>query len=199
MTTLYLTLGQSGGIYTGKPNSVTGSGTLHKESSGTSEALYQAASDASPTTSTYKVVVVGNAGSILLSNRNGLNTGTWTTVHTAPEALYGVAYGNGRWVAVGHNNRVVVSYDGTTWTESKGAQPGAGWNWITFGNGKFVAVGGQVINGVDTGVAMYSSDGTTWTKAGTGAKYHLQSVAYSPELNVFVAVGTNGSLVSVNG
>jgi len=200
MTTLYLTLGASGGIWTGKPNAQTGTGVLHKETSGTSESLYQSAASNVTTTSTFKAVVVGYGGSILLSNRVGNNTGTWATVHSATQPLLAVAYGNGHWVAAGNNNLVLTSSNGSTWTEKAGAVKGAQWTWAAYGNGTFVVVGGFINKGKDTGVVMFSTDnGATWTRGNAGGASHLQSVAYSPQLNVFVAVGTDGSLVSVNG
>jgi len=299
---LYLTLGQNGGIWNGKPNTVTNTSALVKETSGVSEALYEAASNSPiPTTDvtftatsysgsgttgvfryvtqqvgggvevvtsgekkvanlaqlgwfvtgtgvtkgritsqstaivntttvgstvtrtyevtlvvtsgsfsssssyqfipTFKVVVVGTAGSILLSYRDGDATSTWSKVHQATNGgLEGVAYGDGKWVAVGSNNKVLVSTNGSSWTQSTGSFPGAQWNWITYGNGTFVAVGSATVNGQSLGAVMYSSDGgATWTKGNSGTKSHLQSVAYSPNLNKFVAVGNDGAIVTVNG
>jgi len=200
MAQLYLTLGQNGGIWSGKPNAVTGTGTVYLETSGVTEPLYQAASNASTTTSTFKVVVVGQSGDILSSNRNGDLTSTWSTVHTASKPLQAVAYGNSMWVAGGDNNLVLHSTDGTTWTEAQGAvKTSTTWVWASYGNGKFVMVGTKTLQGKQVGAAQYSTDGINWTEASTGAQYPLQSVAYSPDLNVFVAVGNNGTIVSVNG
>lgn len=196
----YITLGNDGGIWIGKPNTVTNTSPLVKENSGTTEGLYQAACDSTDTSGSFKVVVVGTSGGIYLSNRTGDGPGgTWTKVHQASSELEGVAYGNGRWVAVGRNNLVVTSTNGTTWTESKGAQATAMWNWLAYGAGKFVAVGGGTVNGQSVGAVMYSTDGLTWTKGNAGTSSHLQSVAYSPTLNVFVAVGNNGAIVTVKG
>jgi hypothetical protein len=304
---LYITLGTNGGIWTGKPNTVTNTGTLYKEVSGTTEVLYSSTSngpgnltrnsytatnslgtagsnifqhrykysitngvttviegeagiftsvakgwlvsgtgisggvsmapitnksvsestsssgattyftkDISLTVSStyasfsalgeynfypnYQVVVAGAGGSILLSNRYGLNTGTWSTVYSAGTPLYGSAYGNGRWVVVGEGNKVVTSSDGYTWTARSGSQRAANWNWVAYGNGTFVAVGGAIINGQEIGTVMFSTDnGATWTTGNSGTKNTLSSVAYSPELNKFVAVGANGAIVTVNG
>lgn len=301
MPQLYLTLGQNGGIWINKPNAVTGTGVLVKEASGTTEALYSAASDSPlPTTAvtftattvsasgttgvfryvtqqvgagsetvisgtnaiattaqkgwlvdgtgvssipvvsksnslvssvttgstvtrtydtsvviqsgtfsvsssytfipTTKIVVVGTGGSILLSNRNGTNPGTWQTVHSAGTPLFGIAYGNGSWVAVGQGNKVLTSTDGYTWTTRVGAQKSSDWQWITYGNGTFVAVGGAVVNGQEIGTVMFSTDGgVTWTRGNSGSKKSLSSIAYSPELNKFVAVGVGGAIVTVDG
>ena len=200
MAQLYLTLGQNGGIWSGKPNAVTGTGTIYLETSGVTEPLYQAASNASLTTSTFKVVVVGQSGDILLSNRTGDAPSTWSTVHTASKPLQAVAYGNGMWVAGGNNNLVLHSSNGTSWTEAQGAvKTSTTWAWAAHGNGKFVMVGTKTLQGKPVGAAQYSTDGINWTEATTGAQDPLQSIAYSPDLNVFVAVGDNGTIVSVDG
>lgn len=196
---LYITLGNNGGIWTGKPNAVTGTGVLHKEASGVTEPLYQAATDSDGTQSTFKVVVVGTGGSILLSNRTDDQSGTWAKVHTASRGLCGVAYGNGIWVAVGFGNTVLTSTNGSTWTARTGAMAASDWLWIEYGNGQFVAVGGATVNGQAIGTIMYSTDGITWTKGNPGTSNTLQSVAYSPDLNIFVAVGNNGSIVTAKG
>jgi hypothetical protein len=298
---LYLTVGSNGGIWTGKPNTVTNTGTLYKEVSGTVEVLYSSTSNGpgdltrsvstgtnsatsgtfmvhtyrtattggvvtvlegtaaiansvtkgwlvegpgltgleplnqhtvnTTTTSSgsttyttkfvtmtvvsgnsftanasytfypnYQVVIAGASGSILLSNRYGLSTGTWQTVHSAGTPLYGSAYGNGGWVVVGEGNKVVTSSDGYAWTTRSGSQRAANWNWVAYGNGTFVAVGGAIINGQEIGTVMFSTDnGATWTTGNSGTKNTLSSVAYSPELNKFVAVGANGAIVTVNG
>lgn len=195
----YITLGNDGGIWIGKPNTITGDGPLSKESSGVVEVLYQAACDNEDTSGSFNVVVVGQGGSILRSQRTGSSSGTWTKVHQASSGLEGIVYGGSKWVAVGKNNLVVTSTNGTTWTESKGAQSGAQWNWMAYGNGKYVAVGSATIGGQSVGVVMYSTDGVTWTKGNAGTSSHLQAVSYSPELNVFVAVGNNGAIVTVKG
>lgn len=196
----YITLGNDGGIWIGKPNTTTGSGVLRKEASGVVEVLYQAACDNEDTSGAFNVIVVGQSGSILRSQRNGDDPGTWTKVHQASYGLEGIAYGGGKWIAVGKNNLVVTSTNGTTWTESRGAYSGAQWNWLAYGNSKFVAVGSATVGGQSVGAVMYSDDGgLKWIKGNAGTSSHLQSVAYSPTLNVFVAVGNNGAIVTVKG
>ena len=66
--------------------------------------------------------------------------------------LVGIAYGDGKFVAVTANsttNRVMYSSDGITWTSALPAEE-RGWESVTYGNGKFVAVGSQ-------GAVMYLS------------------------------------------
>jgi hypothetical protein len=190
-------------IYRGKPDGTT---PLVPEDTGGGYAITAiAANNNTISGGTFTAVAVTSGGHILKSTRNGDAAGTWTNVANLPAALEGVAYGNGHWVAVGQPNAVYTSTNATTWTKTKGAISGAVWSWVTYGNGKFVAVGGAVhtqANGnlESKGVIQYSTDnGATWTLGNAGTKNVLTSIAYSPTLNKFVAVGYNGTIVSVNG
>lgn len=211
---LYLTVSYGtdtlgGAIWSGRPDPKAPPPQLYLEyrSPDTSEIFYQLASDSRPYNPDFTVVTVTNQGRILRSGRYGNEPGTWTEAFVASHALNGVVYGNNVWIAVGKNNLVVKTTDGVTWTESAGAIPGAWWQWICFGKGRFVAAGYQTIPdpnnpgfNIDAGVIMYSDDdGVTWKKANSGTNKRLSSIAYSPELNVFVAVGRDGTIISVNG
>lgn len=135
-------------------------------------------------------------GFIISSDRTAGSTGTWDVVFETDEAVNGIATDkNGNWVAAGENGTVWTSNDTTTWTQVDVPMK-ANWNYIAYGNGKFVIVGKSSEN---KGAVIYSTDnGTTWTK-GSGGKEQLYSIAYSPELNVFAAVGRNGSTLFVEG
>ena len=70
---------------------------------------------------------------------------TWTqrTSGTGNE-LEGVAYGNGRFVAVGNGGTILTSPDGVNWTRrTSGTRSWLG--GVTYGNGTFVAVGEEGI------------------------------------------------------
>ena len=140
-------------------------------------------------------------GGIVLSNRNGQTTSTWNTVYTDSTVnLRGSAYGNGVWISCGSDNTVVRSTNGSSWTKSSGAVPGATWWYMAYGNGKFVCVGYTTVNGQQVAALQYSTDdGVTWTKGSPGTTNRLYGITYSPELNVFVACGLGGALVSVDG
>jgi photosystem II stability/assembly factor-like uncharacterized protein len=167
-------------------------------------------------------MTVSNQGNILASDRYGRQPSTWTVKHSASHGLKGLVFvpntpaGKSIWVAVGNYNLVVRTENGgTTWTELNGALPGASWQWIAYGKGRLVAVGnadvhdpayppvasGQTdMHTISAGVIMYSDDfGVTWTKADSGTQSYLSSISYSPELNVFVAVGHDGAIISVAG
>ncbi len=124
----------------------------------------------------------------LLAGDTGINFGT-TDVTS-------VAYGNGKFVAVGYSGKASYSSDGITWTSlSAGTDTGIKFGTniaysVTYGAGKFIVIG-------QGGKASYSSDGITWTSlpAGddTGIKFgnsSVLSVTYGNDK--FVAVGVSG-------
>ena len=191
---LYITAGANGGIWTGKPNTETASGTLIKETSGTTESLYQMACNLTTNSDIYKIIVVGNGGGIFLSNRVGLTSGSWSKVHQDSAPLYGCAYGNGVWIAVGDYNKILSSTNGSTWTTRTGPIADANWFRVCYGAGQFIAVGSNTAN--NKGYIMSSPDGVTWTRLESGVNQALQSIAYSPELNTFAVVGNNGTILT---
>lgn len=141
-------------------------------------------------------------GGILRSGRSGVATGTWTSVYTSTtQRLNGSAYGNGVFVVCGDNNVTLRSTDdGASWTQHAGAVAGATWWYMAYGNGKFLCAGWKTVNGARVGCVQYSTDdGLTWTQGSAGGAKALYGCAYSPDLNVFVAVGLEGSIISVDG
>ncbi len=89
----------------------------------------------------------------------------WTVRETtSEERLYGVAYGNDTFVAVGHQGTVLTSDDGIEWTE----QDSGTWkriNAITFGDGYFVAVGHEDYLAVST-------NGVNWQRVEVPPQMH---------------------------
>jgi hypothetical protein len=99
----------------------------------------------------------------------GGEAGEWVKVANpafgGKSTVNGVAYGNGKWVAVGSNSEMAYSTDGVNWTAVANTgftktHPLSGIlfsiNSITYGGGKFVAVG-------DANQMAYSTDGINWT------------------------------------
>jgi S-layer homology domain/IPT/TIG domain len=132
-----------------------------------------------------RFVAVGHAGTILLSE-DGV---TWTGVPSGTLAsLEGVAF-DGRVVAVGFNNRTLVSEvltsaDGGSWSEVVSPLLGRVFlEAVMYGGGKFVAVG-------TNGSILTSKDGIAWTRAVSGTVAVLRGVAYGG--GRFVAVGEGG-------
>jgi hypothetical protein len=77
---------------------------------------------------------------------------------------------------------------GSVWNASTGMPASSAWASVTYGQGKFVAVGSNTAG--NTGQAMYSTDGISWTLA-TGVPNHSwSSVTYGN--GKFVAVGWMG-------
>lgn len=116
---------------------------------------------------------------------NGIN---WTIQSPATVLEYvSVAYGNGVFVAVAQDTgvgvkQILTSSDGATWTEYTAPDTSTPWQGITFGNGRFVAVGSTG----GTNQVMTSTDGINWTGyAGTGGNW--RAVAYGNGRFVAVA------------
>jgi hypothetical protein len=110
-------------------------------------------------------------------------TGWITASSNNGDALSALAYGGGRWVAVG--DHAVASDDGTSWDAAPVAQ-GQQSGGVVFAEDRFVAVGGD--RAYPTAVAAHgSTDGTAWAPMGsmTGASY-VFDLAFSGR---FVAVG----------
>lgn len=195
---LYLVVGYNGGIWSGRPE--PGGEALVKETTDTTQNIWAVASNATEGSANFTCFATGSEGKILKSDRVSDTTSTWSTVYNAGVVLRHINHGNGIWIAVGENNTVVRSTDGVTWTKTKGSTPSATWTYIVYGNGKWVVSGGSRVGSATKGAIMYSTDnGLTWTKGSAGTTSMLLSLTYSPELNKFVSVGYNGSIVSVEG
>lgn len=101
----------------------------------------------------------------------------WTIRAMPPvSGTTGLAYGNGRWVVVsaGTGNPVRAAYstdDGTTWVPSTTDLSSYLLYAVTFGAGRFVAVG-------DNGVALTSVDGANWILVNTGVSRDFRAATY---------------------
>jgi hypothetical protein len=142
----------------------------------------------------YKIMISDRFGKkIWASNRSGKSAGTWASVYSAPEEMFGMTYcGGGRWVACGKNDTILVSTNnGSSWTSSPSKWAGSWWRSAASGHGYIVVVGFE-------GRAVYSQDGgVTWQRAQTGTTKDLRSVAFSPKLCQFAAVGNSRTIIKV--
>ena len=122
---------------------------------------------------------------------------TWTSRTSGGNDLFGVAYGNGRFVAVGgyvedyfgllsSASVILTSPDGVSWTERTSGTRNR-LSDVTYGNGLFVAVGGG-------GTILTSPDGVNWTARISGTSRFLRGVAYGN--GRFVAVGEDGAILT---
>ncbi len=120
----------------------------------------------------------------------GVQAGQWVVrTEEAGVLLYGVAYGEGLFVAVGENGFILTSPDGVTWTwRDSGVNTSLG--GVTYGNGRFVAVGQE-------GTVVTSPDGITWTSGSLGIGLPLAAVTYGN--GRYVAVGYNTVATSTDG
>jgi photosystem II stability/assembly factor-like uncharacterized protein len=107
--------------------------------------------------------------------------------------LYGVAFGNSTFVAVGNNGKIVRSADGASWSSvTTGYTPYTyGSNHlrgVSFGNNTFVAVGytGKIIKS--------TNDGSSWDNETKVDNKNLYGVTFGN--NTFVAVGESGTILT---
>jgi hypothetical protein len=111
------------------------------------------------------------------------------------EHLLGVAYGAGRFVAVGEKGVVLTSTDGTTWITTRAPADynedlyGVAYGMI-IGTGYFVAVGqyGTILTSPDT-------DLVNWTYRNSGTAYDLQAVAFDTTNSAFAVAGGYGTIL----
>jgi hypothetical protein len=110
----------------------------------------------------------------------------WELVNPQPQAnhLRDVAFGGGRWVAVGEGV-AVASADAAAW--SAVPLPGLALRGVAYGNDAFVAVGGG-------GAVVRSVDGVTWEDVATPAAADLQGVAFAG--GAFLAVGADATVLA---
>ena len=131
------------------------------------------------TPSSPKFVAVGEWGTIITS-ADGV---TWRQrVSGTQQFIYDVAFGNGRYVAVGQNGLVLTSPDGIYWT-SRNSGTTTQLYTVTYGNGVFVAAG------LDGNIFSSANLGVTWTPEDSQTTDIIWDIVYSPEFNLFVAVG----------
>lgn len=150
-------------------------------------------------------VAVGSSETILTSS-DALN---WTLRHSGTGGFEGVTYGNGSYIALSSNfNTLYVSTDGIYWNKQNmnGYIPAAIFFGTAYGQGAFIIVGG-VVQGFDyweyAKVIFSSFDGLNWrTSSNSGYSGGLNSdmlhgATYGN--NNFVAVGSNGTILSSSG
>lgn len=130
------------------------------------------------------IAVGGDLNSMVMRSVDGTN---WEVdLHPAGTQWKGdVAYGGGRWVAVGGVGTVISSDDdGATWVDHEERLPSAGRS-ISYADGVFVAVG-------DNGMIAVSEDGMAWTDR-TQAGIQAGSAAFAQGTWVVAGRRWNGS------
>jgi hypothetical protein len=129
--------------------------------------------------------LAGLIGLLTISSAISGSLDNWHWRNPLPQGsdLKSVAFGNGRFAAVGEVGTLLTSPDGTNWsliahptTETLQA--------VSFINGHFMAVG-------DNGTVLVSTNGTTWQPRITGWGYTLFTMTYGKGLYVVGGTGTN--------
>ena len=116
---------------------------------------------------------------------------TWTVVGDSKfgsDNIGAIAYGGGRFVAVGYSGRMAYSTNGTTWTAVSDSTFGiSAIQNIAYGNGRFIAGGGS-------GKMAYSTDGASWSTVSTSTfgTSTIFSIAYGN--GKWVAGGGSGKM-----
>lgn len=122
----------------------------------------------------------------------------WTPIAATGNRLLAVAWGRGRFVAVGDYGAILTSPTGKHWTARPLANTAAGSPTLTDiarGHGRFVVVGiGLAGDGSPVGTVLTSPDGLHWTGHDSGTDQWLMGVAWGA--GKFVAVGAGGTILT---
>lgn len=136
--------------------------------------------------------IAGDAGfaSTVLTSFDAV---TWTQEPPTPnngEGLYGAAYGEGNWVAVGDKGTILTGSDPTSraWVEQASGTDIDLRDIVYNGNGLFIVVGRD-------GIILTSSDAATWTQRTSGTVFDLWGVAYDGS-GQYIIVGDEGVILS---
>lgn len=131
---------------------------------------------------------------VVLSQIGANNDITAWQAATVTPSFRDIAYGNGRFVGMATVNS--YSNDGINWTNGSVLNT----EYVTFGNGLFVAVGYASVSGVPTSFIQTSTDGINWTSRTPSEAMWFQDIAYGNGLFVAVArSGTNRIMTSPDG
>jgi len=129
-------------------------------------------------------VRVGGCSSDVLRSTDTIH---WTCHSSGTlSSLYAIAFGCGRFVAVGNEGAVVTSTDGATWMVLN-SPTDERLRSIVFAKGLFLAVGYN-------GTIITSADGVTWTTHKSKTDDRLQAVSYGNDR--FLAVSKNGHVLA---
>ncbi len=134
------------------------------------------------------VAAVGTGGVIMYTSDCSFS---WTSA-TSPtvQDLYGITFGNSKFVAVGNSGAVITSPDGITWT-SRTAAAANNWKSVAYGNSTFVAVSSSGTNRV-----MTSTDGISWTSRSTPTAESWNTVVWNG--SKFLASSLGSAIVAMS-
>lgn len=145
-------------------------------------------------------ITYGN-GKFVIAMSNGYITystdgNTWATISRKFGRIYpnltNICFGNGNFAGI-WNKYAVSSADGETWEITESAELGAkiiSWRAITYGKGKYVAVGYDGMQGYITS----SVDGIAWTTPVQQYNVNWYNIAFCN--GMFIACGSNGYITT---
>ena len=140
-------------------------------------------------------LVGGNRTWKVILSEVGANDITDWQAASPSAGFRGMAFGNG--LFVGTFSLIYYSTDGITWNT---VPTGFSVEYVTFGNGLFVAVGYANVSGVLTSFIATSSNGINWTARTPSEAMWFQDIAFGNGLFVAVArAGTNRIMTSPDG
>lgn len=97
-------------------------------------------------------------------------------------------------VFAGADNRVYRTVDGITFSAGGNTNLANSVTGLAYGGGKFVGVSAPGIFGTGNIICVSTDNGVSWTNNTGGISNTLTSIAYSPSLDLFCAVGLNGKI-----
>ena len=114
---------------------------------------------------------------------------------SASSTIYGIAFGNGKFVAVGDKGSASYSADGINWfaATTPSGYTSVSFRSVAFGNGRFVAIGYES----GKARAITSTNGTSWTSVTLSKDAYWHGICYGG--NQFVAVGWGCAAYSPDG
>jgi photosystem II stability/assembly factor-like uncharacterized protein len=134
-------------------------------------------------------VATGNSGSLfsgLVSGADGSISWTSSNNTLTSANLNAVTFNTGKFLAVGNNGVILLSPDGTTWTQETSGTANNLYAVSNNGTG-FIAIG-------ENGTLISSSDGATWASVPLVTTNTLYGITYGE--GRFVAVGAAGTLIT---
>jgi hypothetical protein len=147
-------------------------------------------------------LAVAPDGTLVVLTESDLQTrlpdATWATTKAPPNTLTTVAWGGGRFVAVGMCGAVMRSRDGITWETSNAGTSLPLWSvawtgsmWVAAGNWRETTWWPACRPSTDSAI-FSSGDAVTWTRRATGHSTYvaLRDIACSPR--TCLAVGPDG-------